>query len=247
MRNLKLTIEYDGTNYAGWQYQPRLPTIQGILRDALAKIEDVSPEDINLVGASRTDSGVHALGQVANFVSRRRLSPNNYRKAVNSLLPPDVVVKLVEEVDADFHARKSARGKKYRYVILNREYPSALQRNRVYYVPYRLNVEAMEEAIPHFIGRKDFASFQGSGSDVRNTVREITSFQFEREGDLLIFTVVGNGFLKQMVRNIIGTLVFVGMGKIHPDRLEDIFEARDRRRAGPTAPPQGLYLVEIFY
>ncbi len=247
MRNLKLVIEYDGTGYSGWQYQPDKPTIQGVLKKAISKVEDVSLDSIKLVGASRTDAGVHAIGQVANFLSNRELSADRFRKAINSLLPEDIVVKSVEEVPLSFNARRNAKGKKYKYVILNRDYPSALERNRVYYLPFALDIELVRKAIPMFIGKKDFASFQSSGGEVKTTVREIFQFSLDVEGDYLIFTITGNGFLKQMVRNIIGTLVFVGLKKFSLDDIPLIFKARDRRMAGPTAPPYGLYLVEIFY
>ena len=247
IRNLKITLEYDGTNYAGWQFQPNQKTIQGELKKAIASINNVPLDNVKITGASRTDAGVHALGQVANFFTSRKIGVINFKKALNSLLSEDIVVKKIEEAPENFNARRDAKGKKYRYIVLNRDYPSALERYRVHYVPYKLNIEQINKALPLFIGKKDFAAFQSSGSDVKTTIREITSFETKKIDDYLIFEIVGSGFLKQMVRNIIGTLLWVGRGKIRIEEIPFIFESKDRRRAGPTAPPHGLYLVEIFY
>ena len=245
MRNLKLVLEYDGTGFAGWQIQPGKRTIQGVLNEAVASIEGV--QEVKITGSGRTDAGVHALGQVANFLSRRRISCANYRKALNSLLPKDVVVKKVVEVPLEFNARRDAKRKKYRYVILNREYPSALERNRVYFLPKSLDLKAIKDAMGFFMGEKDFSSFCSSGSEVKNKVRKIFNFEMNVENGHIIFEITGNGFLRQMVRNIIGTLVFVGLRKLSPSDVPHIFEKGDRRAAGPAVPAKGLYLVEVVY
>ncbi len=246
-RNLKLLLEYDGTEFHGWQFQPERRTVQGVLREAISKIEDLPLSEIKLIGASRTDAGVHAVGQVANFFSRRRISPANYRKALNSILPEDLVVKGIEEVELSFNARRDARGKWYRYIVLNSDYPSALERKRVFFFPHKVDVDLMREIGHIFVGKKDFSSFRASGSDAKSSIREIFSLIIEKHGDYIYFDIRGSGFLKQMVRNIVGTLLWVGIGKIQPEELESIFSARDRRKAGPTAPAHGLYLMEVEY
>lgn len=244
MRKLKLIIEYEGTQYHGWQFQPNGITIQEVLEDRLRKI---TKKKTNVIGAGRTDSGVHAEGQVAHFTTTSRMTAREFMKALNSLLPHDIVIKSVDEVDSDFHARKSATRKIYRYTILNREFPSALFCRQAHYEAFALDVSAMRQAAKHFIGKQDFAAMQGAGCEARSTVREIYDMRIKKRKEWYQIAVEGSGFLKHMVRNIVGTLLEVGHGRMEPSEVLDILESRDRRNAGPTAPSRGLCMVEVFY
>ncbi|MCX7749501.1 MAG: tRNA pseudouridine(38-40) synthase TruA [Clostridia bacterium] len=244
MRNIKLVIEYDGTNYHGWQSQNNAVTVQDTVKKA---IRELTGAECNLTGASRTDFGVHALGQVANFTTESSVPPSKFCYALNNLLPLDVAIRHSEEVSMDFHARFSSKGKKYRYLIYNASQRSALMRTRAFYVPYRLNFETMEKAAQAFLGRHDFTAFRASGSDTKTSERTITGVSLVRNGDLIEFEIAGDGFLYNMVRIIVGTLVDVGIGKIPYNGIPEIIEEKNRRKAGRTAPPQGLYLVEVYY
>ncbi|MDI3546799.1 MAG: tRNA pseudouridine38-40 synthase [Halanaerobiales bacterium] len=245
MRNIKITLEYDGTNYSGWQIQKNTEqTIQQILQDALSEINK-SP--VKVTGASRTDAGVHALGQVANFKLDVPIPLARIPMALNSLLPEDIVCKEAREVDLDFHARYDARGKKYRYRILNQAKPSVFIRNYVYHYSYPLDLNLMREAASYLIGTHDFNSFQASGSSIRNTVRTIEKLEVIDRAPEVWIEVKGDGFLYNMVRIIAGTLIEVASGKILPDRVKDILAARDRTRAGFTAPARGLILLKVYY
>jgi tRNA pseudouridine38-40 synthase len=243
MRNLKLVIEYDGTNYHGWQVQPNGLTIQEILQE---KIAAMTRHRVHVAASGRTDAGVHALGQVANFHTSASIPLDGFLLGLNSLLPPDIVIKSVEEVPADFHAQFGAKRKTYRYQIFNAKTPSALSRKYSWFIPHPLNREAMQEAARFLPGRKDFSSFQGADPDPTGSVREIFRAEWSAE-NFLTFTVEGDGFLKHMVRNIVGTLVEVGKGRYPPEEVGRIIQAQDRRKAGMTAPPQGLYLVSVVY
>jgi tRNA pseudouridine38-40 synthase len=244
MRTLKLVLEYDGFDYCGWQVQPAVPTIQGALEHALGQ---VLGEDVRVHGAGRTDAKVHAWGQVASFQCLSQIPVGALQRALNSTLPKDVAIQAVQETPDGFHARFSARGKMYAYRILNRPVRSPMRLRYVWYVPQPLNVPAMMLAGAVLQGTHDFAAFQASGSDVHTTVRTLTELDIHREGDEVILRCAANGFLRHMVRNIVGTLVEVGRGARHPADVERILEAQDRRLAGITAPPQGLCLVQVLY
>lgn len=244
MRNIKLTIEYDGTNYHGWQSQINAVAVQDVIEGALKKL---TGEDCSLTGAGRTDVGVHALGQTANFFTGSRIPAERFSYALNSLLPEDIVVKKSEETSEDFHSRYSAKGKKYRYMIYNSGFPSALLRNRAYHVPYKLNFQSMQDATSFFLGTHDFSAFKSTGSSVKTNIRTITDVSLIRNREIIEFEISGDGFLYNMVRIIAGTLVEVGTGKIPVEAIPGIIEKKDRRGAGKTAPAQGLYLIEVFY
>lgn len=244
MRNIKLTIEYDGTNYNGWQTQEDKNTIQDTVESALKVLTN---EETKLVGASRTDSGVHALGQVANFMTSSNISVEKYPNALNSVLPKDIVIKKAEDVSENFHSRYDSKGKTYRYVILNSKYPSALNRNFSYFYPYYLDVKAMQEACEYIIGTHDFSAFKASGGSSKTSIRTVHKAEIIKKSENIYFYITGDGFLYNMVRIIIGTLLEVGRGKIRPKDMEYIILSRDRKRAGKTAPAHGLYLMEVLY
>ncbi len=244
MPTLKVTLEYDGTHYAGWQRQPDRPTIQEAVERAIARITQTT---VSVVGAGRTDAGVHALGQVASFRTDRVMPPETWTRALNGILPFDISVRSVEEVDDRFHARYSARGKLYEYRILNRPERSALQHQRAWHVHQPLDVPAMQTAADLLIGKQDFSSFEGALSDSENPWCDLKRLDLSREADLLRIQAYADRFLKQMVRAIVGTLVEVGLKKRAPETLKEILAMRDRSAAGKTAPPYGLYLVRVDY
>ncbi len=241
---VRLLISYDGTDFHGWQRQAGHRTVQGTIEDALAKFYK---KPIKLMGASRTDTGVHAIGQVAHFDAPRDPFKGDMRFALTGMTPPSIVIKQAWHAPNSFHAIADAQKKTYRYHVLNRRVPSALRYRYTHWIRYPLDPAYLNEASRILIGKKDFKSFQTSGTKVRSTVREIMDAQWERSQDTLIFSVTGNGFLKQMVRNIVGTLIDLHMNQEKPSRLREILEACDRRKAGPTAPPQGLYLAKVYY
>lgn len=245
MPTFKMILEYDGTAYSGWQRQASQPTIQEALESAL---ERISQTPTAVIGAGRTDAGVHALGQAASFRSDRGLAPEEWKRALNGVLPEDISVLSVESVTDDFHARYSARSKRYLYRILNRPERTALERHRLWHLAKPLALDPMRQAAGPLIGRHDFSSFQGSPTDTENPVCHMTRLEIDPKGDVVVVVVVeADRFLKQMVRAIVGTLVEVGLGKRAPEEIKDILAARDRRAAGYTAPPQGLYLVSVEY
>jgi len=245
VRNIKLTIEYDGTAYHGWQIQPGLRTIQGVIKEQIAQI---TQGEVNLIGAGRTDAGVHALGQVANFQTESAIDLTALQRGLNSLLPADIVVKGVEEVEEGFHARFSAHSKVYEYHILNQPYPSALRRHYAWFIPHDLDLPSMKKCGKLLIGSHDFSSFRASGDESRHSIREIIRLEIEqREDNLIVIVIEANAFLREMVRSIVGTLVDVGRGKTSFAEFKEIFAAHDRRQAGMTAPAQGLFLVEVKY
>ncbi len=243
-RKFKILIEYEGTRYHGWQVQPNGITIQEVLQNCLKKI---TKEKRSVVGSGRTDAGVHAEGQVAHFETTSKMTSQQFLMAFNSLLPHEIVIKQVTEVPATFHAQQSSVRKIYRYTILNRQFPSALQHDRCFFIQYHLDVEAMRQAKTYLEGKHDFTAFRASNCEARNPVREINSIDIDQEGDFIIIHCDGNGFLKYMVRNIVGTLVMVGRNKMQPEQIKTILESRDRKNAGPTARPYGLCLVKVFY
>ncbi|MEO2083377.1 MAG: tRNA pseudouridine(38-40) synthase TruA, partial [Desulfurobacteriaceae bacterium] len=229
MRNLKLTVEYLGTNYYGWQVLPDKPTVQGKLIETL-KI--ILREDVKLIGASRTDAGVHAFGQVANFKTLSDIETERLKRALNGLLPPDIRVVEVEEVPLSFDARRSAEGKRYRYRIFNREVASPFEYKRAWFFPFPLDVERMREAARFFVGVHDFTTFsKRDKSQSVNPVREVNAVYVEKDGNVIEVTVYGRSFLRHMVRIMVATLVKVGEGKLDPDSVKLMMEAKDRKVA----------------
>lgn len=267
MRVIKLTLAYDGADFHGWQFQPNLPTIQGALNDAVRRITD---ERIVFHGASRTDAGVHALGQVAHFKTQMDLPVAELRRALNALLPASIRVMTAEEMGADFHARWQAQGKTYRYRIFRGAVLSPFDSGRALHYPYPLDEEAMARAAREFEGEHNFTSFAAAaggededaggedGAGARkgksaagglNMVRVIYSSEIVREPEReeISYVVRGRSFLRYMVRKMVGTLIDVGRGRLAVEDIARIFEARDRARSGPTMPPEGLYLVSLEY
>jgi len=247
MRTLKLTIQYDGTDFVGWQRQTNGVSIQGLLEDALAPIEG---QAVTVHGAGRTDAGVHARGQVASVTLAATIETPSLGRALNAVLPPAVRVLAVEVADDGFHARFSAVSKTYEYRIINAPIVSAFLHRYVWHVPQPLDVDAMRAAGAALVGTHDFAAFQGAGSDVATTERTILDFEIDDGGgfDLpVVLRVSGDGFLRHMVRTIAGTLVEIGIGRWDPWRLLAVLESRDRGEAGPTAPARGLVLTSVAY
>jgi len=240
----KLTVEYDGTAYAGWQRQPNQPTVQAAVEAALQRITQT---EIPVTGAGRTDAGAHAFGQVISFRSEKPMSPDEWVRGLNGLLPSDISVRSAERMAENFHARYSARGKLYEYRILNRPDRSALDRSRAWHVRKRLDIQAMRDAASPLLGRHDFSSFQGSPTDEKDPICELRRLEISQEQPVIRVEVEADRFLKQMVRAIVGTLVEVGVGKRPAKSVKEILEARDRRAAGVTAPAHGLYLVRVDY
>ena len=244
MRNLKLTLAYDGTSFHGWQIQPELPTVQAAMKQALEKLFN---HEVKLTGSGRTDAGVHAHGQVANVETIRAMDTDAVLRGVNALLPDEIRVLQVEEVGPDFHARRSARSKTYEYHIWRERIVSPFHCRYVYPFPYALDADAMDSGSRHFIGAHDFTSFSAASSEVEDRVRTIFDAAWERSPDEWVFRIRGSGFLQYMVRTIVGTLLYVGQGKIRPEKIPVILDAKDRKLAGPSAPPQGLHLVRVEY
>ncbi len=244
MRNIKLLIEYDGTNFCGWQRQNNGRTIQEEIEKALEK---VLKRPVKIHGSGRTDTGVHALGQVASFKANITVPMDKIPLALNSLLPEDISVKGASEVEEDFHARYSAKGKKYIYQIYNGPLRSPLLRNYAYFVTQPLDLNRMQEAARCFLGTHDFKGFMASGSSVQDTVRNLYKLDVYFHEKIIKIEIEGNGFLYNMVRIIAGTLVEVGKGKIPAEDMKSIIASGIRESAGPTAPAQGLYLAEVFY
>jgi len=243
--NFRLTIEYDGTSYHGWQRQRAVPTVQGAIE---AAIETMTGRQVTVVGSGRTDAGVHAWNQVAHFLCESSLKAPDFFRGLNSLLPPDIVIKECRETDIGFHARRDARSKVYEYHILNRSLPGALCRQFAWFIRKELDLDSMRRAMGWLLGTHDFKSFEGSGSPRVHTRRTVRYVALEEKiGGRLRFVIEANGFLRHMVRNIVGTLVEVGMGKTAPEAVEEILGAHDRSRAGATAPAHGLYLREVRY
>lgn len=244
MRNIKLVIEYDGKGFNGWQKQPNKLNIQGEIEEA---ISEITGENIEITASGRTDAGVHALGQVANFKTESNIPIEKFAIAINSRLKKSIVVKSAEEVPLDFHSRYNCKGKKYRYVIDNSKYGSAIYRGLLCHIPVELDLEKMQQAIKYFEGEHDFKGFKATGGNNKSTVRRIDKAIIVKENDNIIIELVGNGFLYNMVRIIAGTLVDVGLGKIKPEDIPNIIDSKKRENAGKTLQPQGLYLVEVYY
>jgi tRNA pseudouridine38-40 synthase len=250
-----LTLQYDGSAYNGWQVQATGVTIQGLLQGCIYRL---TGERVNVIGAGRTDAGVHAIEQVAAFDSGSVLEADVIRRALNALLPPDIRVMDIAEAEKDFHPRYDAQSKRYVYLIANmRQVPVFIHRY-VWWVRFPLDADAMRTAAASLIGSHDFSSFRGAGCGAKSPVRSISCLETERrhdegflfarfQGDFIRVSIEANAFLRHMVRNIVGTLVEVGRGKAGPEGMKDILEARERKAAGPTAPPNGLFLEKVIY
>ena len=244
MRNIRLTIEYDGKEFNGWQKQPNKLNIQGNLEKV---ISDLTKEKIEIIGSGRTDAGVHALGQVANFKTNSNIPIEKFAIAINSRIKQSIRIKKAEEVDERFHSRYNCKRKTYRYIINTSETGSAIYRNLEYNIKMQLDVKKMQEAVKFFIGEHDFSAFKSSGTSSKSSVRTIYNAKVEQDGERIIIELTGNGFLYNMVRIISGTLVEVGLNKIKPEDITKIIESKNRQNAGKTLPPCGLYLVSVEY
>ena len=244
MRNIKLTIEYDGKDFNGWQKQPTKLNIQGTIEQA---IKQITGEDIELNASGRTDAGVHALGQVANFKTNSNIPIEKFAIAINSKLKRSIVIKKAEEVDERFHSRLSCKRKTYRYIINNSPEGTAIYRNLETHIPQKLDVEKMKKAVRYFEGEHDFKAFKASGTSSKSSIRTIYETNVYQENEKIFIELTGNGFLYNMVRIIAGTLVDVSLGKIEPEEIPDIIQDGKRENAGKTLPPNGLYLVKVMY
>jgi tRNA pseudouridine38-40 synthase len=240
----RITLAYDGTGYQGWQVQPNQPTIQGRLQ---ACLERMASHTVSVVGAGRTDAGVHAHGQVAHFVLDPSIPPDGLLRGLNSVLPEDIRVREADLAPDGFHARYSARSKTYRYYLDCSPVALPFRSRFTHHYPHTLDLEAMERASEQFTGRKDFAAFCAAASEVKTTERECTVSRLIEQGNELVYEILANGFLHHMVRNIVGTLLEVGRGKLAPEDIDRLFESRDRRLSGPTAPARGLHLMRVDY
>lgn len=243
MRNIKLSLEYDGTNYCGWQIQPNGITIQGIITEFLNRLE---AERVTLHGAGRTDAGVHALNQVANFFTKKTIPCDKLKRAINGNLPLDIRVREIEEMPLDFHARFSAVGKSYLYKLAVGETVSPFEYRYFYHYPYKLDVKKMQLGANFLLGTHNFSAF-ATAPETHSCVRTITSIDIVQKEDKITFLAEGNGFLRYMVRTIVGTLLEVGRNKIPPEYLGNILESCDRSKAGATSPACGLTLLKVHY
>lgn len=244
MKRIMLTIAYDGTNYCGWQTQKNGLAVEEVINNALS---EMLGENINIIGASRTDAGVHAYGNVAVFDTASRIPGEKFSYALNRYLPDDIVIQSSTEVDMEFHPRHCNCKKTYEYRILNRKFPLPVERLYSHFLYYDLDVDKMRQAADFLMGTHDFKSFCSVNTQVKDTVRTIYSINVGKSDETVIIRVVGNGFLYNMVRIIVGTLIQAGTGQISPESLQDILEKKDRSAAGPTAPAKGLTLVRIEY
>ncbi|MBI9086604.1 MAG: tRNA pseudouridine(38-40) synthase TruA [Desulfobacterales bacterium] len=244
-KKFKIIVEYDGSAYHGWQRQKTDPSVQEAIETALATITGTR---LTLTGSGRTDAGVHALGQAAHFSCDTRMKAGELHKGLNSLLPEDIVIRDCRQVPESFHARFDVRRKTYQYRILNRPLPAAIGRQYLWQIRRPLDADAMSRGLAYIVGTHDFKAFEGTGSPRAHTEREIFRAEIEKEPEgVLAINIEGNGFLRFMVRNIVGTLVDVGTGKRMPEDIQRILASKDRSRAGATAPPQGLFLVRVDY
>lgn len=242
--NIKLTIEYDGTNYHGWQIQPTGETIQSVLERAVSTFLGKST---SVTASGRTDAGVHALGQVVNFFSEKEFDRHRMQRALNALTPDDITIKDVEGVPDSFNARRDGHSRVYEYRILNRSTPSPFHLNRAWHLHDDLDLAAMREAIRCLEGEHDFSSFRAAGCDAPHPVRKVYQTSLDQRGELLAYTIEATAFLRHMVRNIVGTLVEVGRCQRTAESFVELLEVRDRTKAGPTAPAHGLFLMEVKY
>ncbi len=244
MRNIKLTIRYDGTRYAGWQSQKNGLAIQDVIRDAIRKI---TREHASVIGSGRTDAGVHAEAQIANFRTKAKIPLKKLQMALNSMLPKDIAITHIEEAGYKFHAQKSAKSKLYRYTIFNNDYTDPLIRHFAAKCFYKLNIPLMRKASKILVGRHDFRAFRAVDGVEKNSVRTIKNIDIEKKGDIVYIHMEADGFLYNMARSIAGTLVEVGRGKFAAERVKDIIRKRDRRLCGPTMPAKGLCMVKVVY
>jgi tRNA pseudouridine38-40 synthase len=245
MRNIRLVIEYDGAQYFGWQRQNGHRSIQQTLEE---KIRLITKEEVTVIGSGRTDSGVHAINQIAHFKMGGDINDANLLRALNSVLPDDIVIKQLEEVHPSFHARFDVKSKKYIYQIWNGQTSMAINRHYYWYVRKELDLKNMRRAATYIEGTHDFSAFCGAGSKVKDYIRTVLDVQIVREEQYkIVIIIAANGFLRHMVRNIVGTLVDVGKGKILPEAFKTILDSQDRKQAGMTAPAHGLFLVEVNY
>jgi tRNA pseudouridine38-40 synthase len=243
-RRLKLVVGYRGTRYHGWQIQPNVLTVQGTLEAALKTIVN---ETIRIHASGRTDAGVHALGQVVHFDTTSPIATSSLLRGLNSLLPADVVVKRARDVTTDFHARYSARRKTYAYVVHNHPLRPAFHMSYVWHITQPLDLSAMHSAGDILIGQHDFSAFRAASCAAKSPVRSLMRLTVQRRGKRILFLLTADGFLQHMVRNIVGTLVQIGRGQIDAAAMPVILQSCQRKMAGPTAPPQGLYLVRVMY
>ena len=244
MRNIKLVIEYDGSGFNGWQKQPNKLNIQGEIESV---IENITKEKIELIASGRTDAGVHAIGQVANFKTNSNIPIEKIPIAINSQVKNSIRIKSAEEVDERFHSRYNCKRKTYRYIIDNSKYGSSIFRNMTYHMPIKLNISEMQRAVKYFEGEHDFKAFKSSGTSSKSSVRTIYEAKVIKKNEYIILELTGNGFLYNMVRIIAGTLVDVGLEKLRAKDIPIILEKKDRQKAGKTLPPQGLFLVKVEY
>lgn len=244
MKRVKLIVAYDGTNYQGWQIQKNGVTIEEMLNRAL---RDLTGEEIHVLGSSRTDAGVHAMGNVAVFDTSARMPGEKFVYALNQRLPEDIRIQHSCEVPMDFHPRYQKTTKTYEYRILNREFPLPSFRLNTHFFYRPLDEKRMQQAAEYLKGEHDFQSFCAAGAQVKTTVRTIYELKVTRDGELITIQITGNGFLYNMVRIIAGTLMKIGQGEWEPEYIKEILEAKDRKKAGPTAPAKGLTLMEICY
>lgn len=244
MRNIKILLQFDGSNYHGWQIQPNAVTVQEMVSSA---VSEITKEDIKVFGCSRTDAKVHAKFYVASFKTESRVPADRFPFAINSRLPSDIACIGAEEEDEDFHAITSAKRKTYIYKIDNSPIRNPFLKNYVWHYPGKLDFEKMKEASQSFLGTHDFAAFAAAGFTAKTTERTIYSIELDKEDNIISIKITGDGFLYNMVRIISGTLVWVGLGKIKPDGISDIIKSKKRENAGITAPPEGLYLWGVEY
>ena len=245
MRNIKLTIMYDGKDFNGWQKQPNKLNIQGTIEKV---ISEMTGEEIELNASGRTDAGVHSFGQVANFKTNSKIPIDKFPIAINSKIKKSIVITNAEEVEERFHSRYNCKRKTYRYIIDNSEFPTPMYRYLEYHIPNKLNIGAMKKAAKYFEGEHDFKAFKSSGTSSKSSVRTIYKAEIKKtENNRIYIELTGNGFLYNMVRIISGTLVEVGLGKIKPEEIKTIIESKDRQKAGKTLPAHGLYLMNVNY
>lgn len=247
MRNLKLKIEYDGSNYCGWQVQSRRNNKKSIQETLEKKLCKILQEKIRLVVSGRTDAGVHAKAQVANFNTNSKISLDKLQRALNGLLPQDIAITGVEEVSSDFHSRFSAKSKIYRYVIVNRNYPSVFIREQAYFYSYPLNISRMKAEAGILLGKHDFKCFQAADKKDRSSLRTIKKLKITKANDLIHIDIEADGFLYNMVRNIAGTLIEIGRGRFPKGYMKKLLVSRNRKLAGPTVPACGLCLLKVRY